>query len=57
VGGINRRIRVQASLGRYMKLDMKNKAKKTKGEAQVVELLPSNCKALSINPRTTIIDK
>jgi hypothetical protein len=44
VGSINRRIKIQVSLGMSVKLYLKN----TPGRvAQVVEALPSKCEALS----------
>jgi hypothetical protein len=45
VGGITRRIDVQAGAVKNKRPYWKNKAKRTRGIAQVIELLPSKCKA------------
>jgi hypothetical protein len=51
---LNRRINVQASPGINVRIYLKNKSKAKRIGAvdQVIEHLPSKCKALSSNPST-----
>jgi hypothetical protein len=51
-GGTGKRIEVQEQPGKNASPYLKNKAKTAGGMAQVVEYLPSKCKALNSTPKT-----
>jgi hypothetical protein len=54
IGGVSRKITVQGHLSKKYKTlsekGLKQKKKKARGVAQVVEHFPNKCKALSSNP-------
>jgi hypothetical protein len=53
-GSVNRRIEIQASPGKNVRLHLRNnESKKGQGVAQMVKDLPSKCKVLSSNSDTT----